>query len=214
MRAVHATPWAIGLLAAVVALVPATSHADDAPATPVVTALNAALTEVLKSAQTLGYKGRFDRLAPAIDRAFDLPFMAEKAVGKYWKSFDDAQQTRWSALFREFTIANYAGNLDQDRGQRVEMQGEETAPNDTEIVHTVVITPGAENVELNYRLHHPADAWRIIDVYLKGTVSELALRRSDYTAVLEREGFDGLATSMRTKIDDLAAGRSKGAPTP
>ncbi len=209
----HARTCAIGLLTSIVALAPATPRAADAPATPVVTALNAALFDALKNSKTLGYKGRFDRLAPAVDQAFDLPFMAEKAVGTYWKSFDDAQRTRWLALFREFTIANYAGNLDGYSGeQRFEVGSEEPAANDTEIVHTQVINPPGENVELTYRLHQPAATWRIIDVYLKGTVSELALRRSDYTAVLEREGFDGLATSLRAKVDDLAAGRAKGTP--
>ena len=48
-----------------------------------------------------------------------------------------------------------------------------------------------------------------MDVYLKGTVSELALRRSDYASALEREGFDGLLATMHRKIADLAAGRGK-----
>ena len=46
-------------------------------------------------------------------------------------------------------------------------------------------------------------------MYLKGTVSELALRRADFTAVLDREGFAKLESTVRARLDDLAAGRGK-----
>ena len=49
--------------------------------------------------------------------------------------------------------------------------------------------------------------WRVVDVYLDGTVSELALRRSEYSSALKREGFDELVGSVETKIADL---KSKG----
>ena len=50
--------------------------------------------------------------------------------------------------------------------------------------------------------------WKIVDVYLKGTVSELALRRSDFTATLDREGFPALLKSIDAKNADLAAGKA------
>ena len=148
--------------------------------------LDSVLEETLKHAQTLGYQGRFEKLAPAIAENFDVEFMAEKVIGKYWKPLSDADRARWVALFREFTVANYAGNFDKYSGQRFEVLSQEPDQNDTTVVHAKLIDPGGEDVELNYRLHDTPAGPRIIDVYLKGTVSELALRRSDYTSVLER----------------------------
>ena len=186
-----------------------TARADQPAATAVIARLNATLLDTLQHAEQLGYQGRLDKIAPAIPQAFDVDFMAEKTVGKYWKTMSDADKTRWIALFREFTAANYAGNFDKYSGQRFEIAGEEASQNDTTVVHTTLIDPGGENTELNYRLHATPAGPRIIDVYLKGTVSELALRRSDYTSVLERDGVDGLLTTVRAKIADLAAGRAK-----
>jgi phospholipid transport system substrate-binding protein len=179
-------------------------------ATPVATveALQDGLLGLLKDADRLGYRGRLARIEPVIDETFDVPFMAEKAVGRHWKTLSDADRARWVALFREFMAANYAGNFDRFSGQRFEVLGEEPAANDTRIVRTVLRNPGGEDVELNYRLR-TSDGSRIIDILLKGTVSELALRRSDYTSVLERDGFDALVTTLRSRIDDLAAGRGK-----
>jgi phospholipid transport system substrate-binding protein len=62
---------------------------------------------------------------------------------------------------------------------------------------------------MNYRLRATDGVWRIIDIYLKGTVSELALRRADYTALLEKNGFEALTKTMQQKLADLAAGAAK-----
>ena len=175
----------------------------------VVERLDAALLDVLKRGETLGYQGRFDRLKPVMQQVFDIPLMAEKSIGLHWKKLSDADRARWIALFGDFTVANYAANFDRFTGQRFEVLGEEAAASDTRLVRTRVVTPGAASVELSYRLRDGGDRWSIVDVFLNGTVSELALRRSDYASVLEREGFEGLFASIRRKIDDLAAGRGK-----
>ena len=49
--------------------------------------------------------------------------------------------------------------------------------------------------------------WKIIDVLLNGTVSELALRRSEYSSLIQREGFAALMTALNQRIDDLAGGK-------
>jgi phospholipid transport system substrate-binding protein len=196
-------------VAASTLLVVGLARADESAAIAVIKKLNAALFDAFQHAEQLGYQGRYDKIAPAVPQAFDVEFMAEKSIGKYWKPLSDVDKARWVALFREFTAANYAGNFDRYSGQRFEVSGEEPSQNETTVVHATLVNPGGEDTELNYRLHATPAGPRIIDVYLKGTVSELALRRSDYTSVLEREGFDALLTTVRAKIGDLAAGRAK-----
>jgi phospholipid transport system substrate-binding protein len=171
--------------------------------------LNASLLEVMKNAKALGYAGRQQKLGPVIDRAFDVPFMAEKVIGRHWQTLDDADRTRWVALFREFLIANYAGRFNDYSGQSFVDVGDEPSTFDTVLVHTRLLNAPEENVDLNYRMQKTAQGWRVIDVILKGTVSELALRRSDYSAVIERSGFSALETYLREKIAALAAGKGE-----
>jgi phospholipid transport system substrate-binding protein len=188
---------------------PPPARGAASPATATIAKLNDTLLNVLKNAETLGFKGRVEKLTPAVEDAFDLDFMAEKSIGKYWKPLSDADKTRWRELFKEYTAATYAGNFDHFGNQKFEISGEEPSQNDTTVVHTVLIDPGTETTELDYRLHQTPRGPKVIDIYLKGTVSQLALQRSDFTSVLERGGLDALAATIRTKIDDLAAGRAK-----
>jgi len=203
------TVWRCGVILASALALGAVLQAADPSSTAVVQRLHDALLATLKDGESLGYEGRFKRLQPVMRETFDLSFMAEKALGQHWKELSAAEQERWHQLFADFTIANYAANFDRFTGQRFEILGEDPSVGGTQLVKTKVISPGTEDTELTYRLQKGTGGWRIIDVYLKGTVSELALRRADFASLLERDGFEALATGLRGKIADLAAGRAK-----
>jgi len=179
--------------------------ASDAPlATPAVEELHAALLKVMKSADQLGYTGRFDLLSPVVNETFDLPFMASKSVGRHWKKLPEDDQQRWLELFGRHITANYAGQFTGHTGETFETLGEEPAIRDTRVVRTRLTRPDEEDVQLNYRLRQVDGSWRIIDIYLNGTVSELALRRSEYSSVLKREGFEKLMSTIDEKCQKLA----------
>jgi phospholipid transport system substrate-binding protein len=178
-------------------------------ATKTVESLNAAIAAVLPNAEELGYEGRFRRLKPAMEQAFDVGYIAEKSLGRHWRELNDEQKAEWVAAFRDFTVANYAANLDKDRGQRFEVVAEEAAEHETTLVKGRVVDPAAAPFDLTYRLHRTPQGPRIIDVQIKNTVSELALRRADFVSLIARDGFDALLTTIRSRIADLAAGRGK-----
>ena len=46
-------------------------------------------------------------------------------------------------------------------------------------------------------------SWRISDVYLDGTISQLAVHRSEFHSILQREGVDGLVMALNRKVDLL-----------
>lgn len=171
----------------------------------VVEDLHAALLAVMRHADELGYRGRYERLEPVLRRTLDLGFMGSKAAGRQWKHFTPEQQHRWLDVFSRLTLANYAGRFNGYSGQRFETLGSEPAPHDTVLVRTR-LTGGEEDVQLNYRLRKAESGWRVIDIYMHGTVSELALRRAEYSTALERNGLDKVVADVEAKIHDLETG--------
>jgi len=162
--------------------------------------LYAVLIECLKNADALGLEGRRAKIAPAVAAGYDLPFMAEKILGRHWTTLDEADHERWTAAFGRLTVATYAERMTGFTGQVFEVLKVEPSQHDTAVVYTQVVTPKEPPIAINYRMRPDADGWRIIDVYLNGTVSELALRRSEYAAVLQRDGFEKLVASIDDKI--------------
>ena len=177
------------------------------PETPraIVEALHATMLEAMKKADKLGFDGRYALLEPVIARSFDLQFMASKCVGRHWKKLTEDERELWLGRFSRLTTSNYAGRFNGYKGEHFETLGEKAAAHSTRVVLTRVVVPGDDDVSLNYRLKHGSDGWRIIDVYLKGTVSELALRRSEYSTTLKRDGFAKLTAAIDRKIADLRA---------
>jgi MlaC protein len=50
---------------------------------------------------------------------------------------------------------------------------------------------------------HNDGQWRVIDVYLKSSVSELAMRRDEFANILAKSGFDGLIADLKEKVAKL-----------
>ena len=169
--------------------------------------LHEALLDVMRNAVELRYDGRTKKLTPVIPEHFDIAFMAQKAVGRRsWKAASEEDQKRYIDAFTRFMVANYAGRFDGYSGQSFETLSEEPARSETMLVKTHLVDPGNENIELNYRMRQVGDGWKIIDVYMDGTVSELALRRSEFASVVKRDGMDGLIQALDKKIAKLAKG--------
>lgn len=187
-----------------------TTPAERSPMATVET-FHAGLLDIMKDAKSLGFQGRIDRLAPLMAETFDLDFMASKTVGSHWRKLSEEDKQRWMESFTQLTTANYAGRFTGYTGEEFVTLGEEEAARETRMVLTKIVVPDDEDVEINYRLMKKNGAWKVIDVYLNGTVSELALRRSEYSSALKREGFEELLASIETKIEDLKAkGRAEG----
>jgi len=184
---------------------PSTGEAPAPNGTPtgVVEDFHAALIDMMKSSDTMTFDDRVEFLTPRMDEAFDLDFMSSKSVGRQWKQLSTEQQRAWRAKFEQLTVSNYAGRFVGYTGENFETLGDEPAARNTVMVLTRVTVPGDEDVDLNYRLRETREGWRIIDVYLKGTVSELALRRSEYSSTLKRDGFEKLATAIDRKIAEF-----------
>lgn len=178
--------------------------ASDAPRA-VVEGFYGTLLQVMKQATTLGFDGRYKILQPAIESAFNLPLMVRLAIGPQWNSLTPEQQKRLLEGFRRFTIATYAGRFDGYEGEYFEIKGEKpgAAGGGTMVETRLVPQNKADIVDLNYLVRQDEGRWQIIDVFLSGTISELATRRAEFTSVLRRDGPDGLAGMLERKVAEL-----------
>lgn len=185
----------------------AAAPGEAAPAAPV-EALHAELMTVMRAGQSLGFRERLQHLLPVVEDAFDLPLMTQVSVGSTWRSLDDAERALLVSLFSHFTAASYAANFDDYSGQRFELVATHVRRADRAVVETRLFAEagGRDPVELHYLLQKTGDDWRVIDVLLKGRISQLAARRSEFASILRRKGASGLAETLREKIDKLSDG--------
>jgi phospholipid transport system substrate-binding protein len=177
--------------------------ADADPATVPIRSFYDALLAAMKQADQLGVRGRYDKLAPVIRSTFDLAAMTRIAVGPEWTSIPAEQQTALLDSFARMTIATYASRFDGYSGQSFEVDPEVQSRNNDRIVRTKLIRPKEEPVTLNYLMRGSGNAWKIVDIYLSGTISELATQRSEFGAILKAGGPAALIESLKQQTDRL-----------
>ena len=172
--------------------------ADDGAARAVVEHLHEALLGAMKAGGAAA--ARRTALAPVIEQSFDFDTICRIVTGRYWKDASDAQKARFVDTFKRLSVATYASNFKSYDGERFETVGSE-ADQDSLVVRTTLHAGDGDEVSLNYLLRQNNGDWRIINVVAQG-VSDLSLKRADYTAVIKTEGFDSLVNRLEKKIAD------------
>ncbi len=207
----EAVPWIAGVVgkarmlgfAAVLSLITiAPAQGAEAPSSALIERFHETLIGVMKKAETLGFEGRYQKLAPAVKETFNLAFMARFAAGSHWKRLSADQQDRLVEAFSSLTIATYAERFDGYSGERFDTFNEKQFRRTTRLVETGLVKSDGETINLEYLVGERGGIWGVIDVRFKG-VSELAVRRSEYTSVLKRKGFGTLIAVIEKKIANL-----------
>jgi phospholipid transport system substrate-binding protein len=166
-----------------------------------------ALLSVMKEAKRLTFDQRYQRLSPVISQVYNLALMSRLAVGPAWGQFQPAQQQSVTEVFSRYTISVYANRFDDFNGERFDVDPNPTTGPNGVIVQSTLTKSDGDKVMLNYLMRQGADgAWQVIDVYLSGTISELATRRSEFAGVLQSGGADALVRLLEQRIAGLRAG--------
>jgi phospholipid transport system substrate-binding protein len=179
-------------------LAPITAAENDTP-TQVVEKLHTSLLTVMKEAKKLGYQGRYDRLSPVITATFDFPFIARIVVGRYWNRFSDEEKEKFVETFSRLSIATYAGSFDGYSGERFEVVSSKATRGGRVVVRSFLIKPEGDEINLDYILQKNGNKWSIVNVVANG-VSDLSIKRADYTNFLEKEGYNRLIDKLKEKI--------------
>lgn len=176
---------------------------SGATAKQVVEKFQAELIAVMKNGKQLGYKGRYDKLYEPVLNSHDLTKIARIVVGKEWEKLSEAQQQNLADIFIRLSVASYAHNFKDYSGESFVFDSEEETARGGVVVHSTLIIPDDKPVKFDYMLKEKGNSWRIINIIANG-VSDLALKRSEYTTILQREGFDALIAKINEKIDNYS----------
>ncbi len=162
------------------------------------------LMPTIQQAGRLSVRERDKRFEPAITSAFDLATMTRLAVGPKWATFSPDQQAAVRDAFAHFIVADYASQVSDYSGESfvVDPQTSPETRGGGEIVKTKLLQPGGRTVTINYLVR----GGRVIDVYLNGTISDLATRRDEFASIISSGGADGLIKKLRERTRTLLGG--------
>jgi phospholipid transport system substrate-binding protein len=193
---------AIALCVALAALSPRPATASNG--SEAVRSLYDTLLTTMQNGPALGPRGRYARIEPVVRRVFDIGYMTRLAVGPEWARLDETQRQQVQQAFQRYIAAIYAERFDSYAGERLQVTGERPSSGGPIITSQIIKSTG-EPVNISYLMRNNGGVWQIADVYLDGTISELATRRSEFSSILRSSGINGLIHTLNAKADTLAA---------
>ncbi len=161
------------------------------------------LLEVMKAAENLGVRGRYQRLEPLIAETYHLPLMIRIATGGYWNTATRGQRSRLVTAFRRMSISTLATLFDGYSGQTFRVVGEKPGPQGTRLVETELANTDKSTIDIAYIAKKTRNQWRIVDVIVDNNISELKVRQSEYRRVLRKKGVEGLIAVLNEKAAEL-----------
>ncbi len=166
----------------------------------VIQKLQSSLLQVMRDGEKLGYEGRFKFLEPVIDQSHDIEMIIKTILGAtYWSQLDSEQKKLIIDTFRQLSIATYAGRFTHHEGEQFEVIEQRDLPHGQMLVRSQLTKSDGGTVNFDYVLQQAEDRWRIVNILFDG-VSDLAIKRGEYRAIMQREGFQALIELLKEKI--------------
>ncbi len=194
------------ILAAVVA-VPLAARADTPEAAPVQT-LDTALIATMKAGSAgQSFQARFSTLDPVVEQSYDLDEVTKNSVGFLWNTLPADQQEQLDKLFAQFTVASYVAEFGSYSGEQINLLPNEKALGQKKIIETQIMPGGGGSpTAIDYVVADGDNGWRITDVLLNGTISQVAIHSSDFSSLVTSGDASQLITALKSKIAALSSG--------
>lgn len=180
---------------------------SPALAKQVVEKLNVVLIDVMKNAKQLGYQGRYKKLDPIVRETHEFEAIAQIALGNHWKDLSIEQKKKFVDKLTDLSVATYAAQFNGYSGEDFKYESEQSMKSNRLMLRYNLIAPKEKAVKFEYILNAFNGQWVIINIVVDG-ISDLALKKAQYSSVIEREGFDSLMNKLSQKITDYANNNS------
>jgi phospholipid transport system substrate-binding protein len=191
--------WTVGLCLMAVAA----QATNVQPAVAVIAHFQNTLLAAMKKGAKLGFQGRYRVLAPAVRESHDLAYIAQVTVGPYWPRLSPAQRAAFVRVFTRLTVATYAAQFKRYSGEHFKETAAHAVGRGDVLVETELLAHRHKEATLDYLLAPSGANWKIVNIVANG-VSDLALKRAQYTAIIRRKGFPALLGLLRTKVAQLS----------
>ena len=144
-------------------------------------------------------------LLTVLEDGTDLTLLGRLVLGRFWRDANPRQRTLYLQLFRRYMVQTFAQRLrqyvgnDPDQGPVFEVVASRPVGNMDILVQSRVLPSGSQPLRVDWRLRERPDGPVVIDLVIEG-ISLLVTQRSEFAAVLERTGVEGLLTELNARV--------------
>lgn len=175
----------------------------------VVHILQSNLIDTMNLGPELFFHGRYERLGPIIQQTHHIPYIARLTIGRHWREINNQERKDFINRFGMYVISDYASKFKKSKGEYFKSVSEKELNRGRRLIVTDLCLDGGDTVRFNYILSQFEGNWKIINVIVKG-ISDLAMKRAEFTSIIEKDGFSALLIKLRENVEKIrqsAAGK-------
>ncbi len=144
-----------------------------------------------------GAERRRLEIRQTVERLFDFPEMARRALASHWADRTPQQREEFVRLFTDFLERLYFGNLENFSGDQIRYLSERV-DGDHATVRSRVITGRKAEIPIEFRLHLVDSRWAVYDVLVEG-VSLVSSYRTQFNKIIQTSSYDELVQKLQSK---------------
>ncbi len=191
------------ILLAFLAVLPCTGvdAAEKTPPKQAAQFLNTLATETLAvlGNQQISLDAREAKVRELLRRNFDLEKIGRFVLGKAWRKSAPEQRAEYQRLFSEFVLRTYARRLGGYAGESFKIVKTGPLGKRDALVSTEIGRPAGPPLLAGWRIRGGPNGFKILDVIVAG-ISMIATQRSEFAALVSRQGVDGLIEALRVRV--------------
>ena len=155
------------------------------------------LQTILKKISQKDNSPFFENTLLAIKSLYNAQKMIQMIVGDHWNIISEEKKKELTHVFAHYITSNYLKMFKNIQDPSFKYFNEKKIGKNYRLVKTSMVIDQSENVEINYLLQKTDNKWRIFDVLLAGSVSEIATKKSEFSKHLETGGVDSLIKALK-----------------
>ena len=145
----------------------------------------------------------YKKFMPIINNTYDIQKMLNMILGSAWKNSNMDEKKKISLAFAEYITKNYLKRFIKINDVKFKIEEKKSIKNKFVMIKTTLIPNNNDAVSINYLLSNKNGKWKIFDVLLAGSVSEIATKKSEFSSFLKDGKTNKLIDALNKKNSTL-----------
>ena len=144
----------------------------------------------------------FESTLKNIKQNYNSEKMLSMIIGNQWKNVSNKKRKEIINIFEEYIAKNYVRRFSKMKDFSF-IENKEQNVGKFVMVRSNLVIGKKEKVSISYLLSNDQNKWKIFDVLLAGSVSEIATKKSEFKSFIKGGNIDPLIDALKKKNKDL-----------
>ena len=138
----------------------------------------------------------FNNVLNLIDHTYDSEKMLKLIIGADWKKLESNKKKELIMVFKKYISKNYLNRFSKIQEISFEDEEKEKISSEVFLVKSNFVI-NKEIISIDYLLSFNKNSWKIFDVLLDGSISEIATKKSEFRIFIKEKKIDSLIDALK-----------------